>query len=144
MTQPARVIYLPPGVVAGAPAAQQVAAGGVPFDRSFFQQVLPAAVAAFCQQVDCNAPLVEILTVDGARHYVKGIAGVADLWVALHTAAEDHERAVEAFIPYQTIFRVEIHPCGDEKRHLGFITTPAPSAEEETGGPVARNRARRG
>lgn len=125
MTQPARVIYLPPGVVPGPPPqpAQppQVIPSGVPFDRTFWEQVLPGSIASFSQQTACNQPLVEVLTIDGATHYVKGVSGVSDSWVALHTQQEDTDLAVEMFVPYQTIFRVSIHPCEEHNRRLGFI-----------------------
>lgn len=127
MTQPSRVIYLPPGVVPP-PAAQavpQIVPGsGIPFDRTFFEQVLPPAIAGFCSQVKCDVPVVELTTVDGMTHYIVGISGVADQWVALSTTRPDHPHPVQLFLPYQTIFRVEIHPEPDERRaHLGFITT---------------------
>lgn len=128
LTQPSRVIYLPPGVMpAGAqPSPTPASVPGIPFDRGFFQQVLPAAVDSFCKQAPCGTPVVEVLTVDGLTHYVKGISGVADSWVALHTSRPEHTHPVEVFLPYQTIFRVEIHGDADERRgHLGFIdTTP--------------------
>ncbi len=126
MGMPSRVIYLPPGVTpppSMSPQVQQVAPNGIPFDRAFFQQFLPQAIASFRSQVTCDTPVVELLTVDGTTHYVRGIAGVSDSWVALHTTTEDHGHPVQAFIPYQTIFRVELHPCGDARRPLGFITT---------------------
>ncbi len=130
MTQPQRVIYLPPGVVPppstaapSAPAPVPPAGGGIPFDRTFFEQVLPPSIAGFCSQVKCKVPVVELITVDGAKHYVNGISGVADSWVALQTASPDHDHPTQVFIPYQTIFRVEIHPEEDAKRQrLGFVT----------------------
>lgn len=127
MTQPQRVIYLPPGVVptqpVGAPA--QPLPSGIPFDRKFFEETLPAAIKSFCNQVECPVPLVELLTVDGATHYVNGISGVSDLWVALHTASVNHEHPTQIFVPYGTIFRIEIHPEHDEgKARLGFLTAP--------------------
>ena len=130
MTQPQRVIYLPPGVVPGPVAPQQPAAPQqqmpvlVPFDKAFFEQVLPGAVGAFSGQVECDQPLVQLLTVDGAVHYVKGLAGVSDAWVALHTQQPDTDLAVEVFVPYQTVFRVSIHPCEDHNRQLGFVLRP--------------------
>ncbi|MFN0146191.1 MAG: hypothetical protein ACKVT1_06755 [Dehalococcoidia bacterium] len=129
MTQPSRVIYLPPGVVAGpatAPAQPHAPVpSGVPFDRTFFEQVLPQSIGAFCSQVECESPLVEVLTADGATHIVKGISGVSDAWVALHTVDPEHESAIQVFIPYQTIFRVAVHPSDDRRRHLGFFVEPA-------------------
>jgi hypothetical protein len=111
---------MPPG-----PAAAEVPVAGAPFDRAFFQQVLPQAIQSFCTQTKCEAPLVEVLTVDGTTHYVNGISGVSDTWVALHTASRDHEHPVQVFIPYQTIFRVAVHPEREgEQRHLGFYLNP--------------------
>ncbi|MGE0598521.1 MAG: hypothetical protein AB7J35_01680 [Dehalococcoidia bacterium] len=123
--QPSRVIYLPPGVVPPQPVQQSpaIVPSGIPFDRAFFEQIIPPAVAGFCKQVGCNVPVLELMTVDGVTHYVNGISGVADQWVALQTSLPDHPHPVQTFIPYQTIFRVEIHPEADERRaHLGFIT----------------------
>jgi hypothetical protein len=95
---------------------------GIPFDRSFFEKVLPESAKAFCAQAGCESAIVELLTVDGQTHYINGISGVADSWVALHTAHADHDHPVQVFIPYQTIFRVEIHPAEDHTRHrLGFV-----------------------
>ena len=124
MGMPSRVIYLPPGVnpPAVAPQVQQVMPTGVPFDRVFFEQFLPQAIAAFCNQVTCDTPVVELLTIDGATHFVRGIAGVSDAWVALHTRAEEHGHVVQTFLPYQSIFRVELHPCDDTRRPIGFVT----------------------
>lgn len=127
MSQPPRVIYLPPGVSAAPPAVPAGSGGGAPFDRTFFERVLPPSIAAFCQQIDCDVPVVELTTVDGARHYVNGISGVADSWVALHTSSPEEDHPAQVFIPYQTIYRVEIHPERDARRqHLGFVTTQAP------------------
>ncbi len=123
--QPSRVIYLPPGVAApqAGPPQPTIVSNGVPFDRAFFEHVIPPAVASFCKQVGCNVPVLELMTVDGVTHYVNGISGVADQWVALQTSLPDHPHPVQTFIPYQTIFRVEIHPEADERRaHLGFVT----------------------
>lgn len=121
--QPSRVIYLPPGVVPPVPAGV-VPTSGIPFDRTFFEGILPQAISSFCQQANCKAPVVELLTVDGSTHYVNGIAGVADQWVALQTSLPDHPHPIQIFVPFQTIFRVEIHPEGDERRaHLGFVTS---------------------
>ncbi|WBL35788.1 hypothetical protein O0235_13600 [Tepidiforma flava] len=138
MTQPSRLIYLPPGVAA-VPAAP-VTNNGAPFDRNFFENVLPPAIAAFCSQVNCEVPVVELTTIDGVRHYVNGISGVSDQWVALQTSSPDHEHPTQVFIPYQTIFRVEIHPEHDARRHrLGFLTDAAPPARRQAG---QRGRAR--
>jgi hypothetical protein len=125
MTQPSRVIYLPPGVVApqGPSSPSIPITPGIPFDRTFFEHILPPAIQGFCAQVECKVPIVEVLTVDGVTHYVIGISGVSDAWVALHTSRPDHPHPIQMFVPYQTIFRVEVHPEGDEKRrHLGFVT----------------------
>ncbi|MEO8541504.1 MAG: hypothetical protein ABI577_17305 [bacterium] len=133
MTQPSRTIYLPPGVVAPqGPSSPPIAPSpGIPFDKFFFQSLLPQAINAFCAQANCTVPIVEVLTVDGITHYVNGISGVSDQWVALHVTKEDHGHPIQMFVPYQTIFRVEIHPeMDEERRHLGFVTTTAvpPSA----------------
>lgn len=123
MTRPSSVIYLPPGVVPPqAVAAPQSVGTGIPFDRQFFERVLGGAVKSFCEQAECGSPIVELLTLDGTRHYVRGISGATDAWVALHTQSEEHEHPIQVFIPYATIFRVEIHPEDDLKqRRLGFI-----------------------
>lgn len=120
------VIYLPPGVAAPSPSPAQAAAvpSGIPFDRNFFQTILPQAVGAFCSQTDCQIPRVELLTVDGTTHYVSGIIGVHDTWVALQIAKEEHRHPIQVFIPYNTIFRVEVHPESERRRHIGFITEP--------------------
>lgn len=143
MTQPSRVIYLPPGVVSPPAAPQSVPNNGIPFDRVFFEQVLPPAIAGFCSQVQCDVPVVELTTVDGMTHYIVGISGVADQWVALSTSRPDHPHPVQMFVPYQTIFRVEIHPEPDERRaHLGFITSQArvPEVIPAVAPPVAKAR----
>ena len=119
-----RVIFLPPGVMpAPQPAAPQAAPpSGLPFDRQFFEHVLPGSIAAFCQQVGCDTPVVEMLTVDGFIHYVRGVSGLSDAWVALHTRVDHHEHDVQVFVPYATIFRVSIHPAEDERRgSMGFL-----------------------
>lgn len=123
MTQPSRVIYLPPGVAAG-PASQPAGSpgpSGIPFDRSFFEHVLPGSIAGFSQQVACKQPIVRLLTVDGMTHFIKGVAGVGDSWVALHTQAEEPDLTAEVFVPYTTVFRLAIHPCEEHNRKLGFI-----------------------
>ncbi len=138
MSQQPRVIYLPPGVAA-VPPAPPSAGNNVPFDRSFFENVLPPAISSFCSQVNCEVPVVELTTIDGVTHYVNGISGVADRWVALQTASPDHDHPTQVFIPYQTIFRVEIHPEHDQRRHrLGFITTPPPPARRSRSGASRR------
>lgn len=126
MTQPQRVIYLPPGMVPGPVPSSPMSSSGIPFDRAFFERVLPQSIQGFCQQTDCPTPVVELVTVDGATHYVNAISGVADNWVALQTSAEHHQRPVQVFLPYNTIFRVEIHPEPDNGRgHLGFMLASA-------------------
>lgn len=116
------VLYLPPGVVV--PAAPVPSPNAPPFDRAFFERLLPEAVRAFCEQARCEEPVVEVLTVDGDRHYVRGVSGVTDQWVALHTASPDHEHPIQVFVPYGTIYRVEIHPEMGERRRLGFLQGP--------------------
>jgi hypothetical protein len=122
MTQPSRVLYLPPGVAPpGAPQAA-IPQSHVPFDRTFFEGVLHEAIKGFCSQVQCTLPVVEVLTVDGMTHYVNGISGVTDQWVALSTMRRDHPHPVQVFLPYTTIFRVEIHPEPDGgSGQLGFV-----------------------
>jgi hypothetical protein len=149
MTQPSRVIYLPPGMAPGPVMASGPQGAGLPFDRRFFETILPQAISAFCAQADCNAPVVEVLTMDGVTHYVKNIAGVADPWVALQTTLPDHEHAVQVFVPYTTIFRVGIHAGADERRRrLGFdldsARVPVPAmAAPEVPAPAAAARTKR-
>jgi hypothetical protein len=129
MTQPRNVIYLPPGVVPPEPASSLQPEARAPFDRQFFEAMLPQAVASFCKQVECDAPRVEVYTTDGTVHYVNAISGVTDTWVALYASREEHKDALELFLPYQTVYRVEIHPESDEnRRHLGFV---APLAAQQ-------------
>ncbi len=130
MAQTPPVLYLPPGVVPPPGSPREPAGPGAPFDRSFFESVLPQAVGAFCTQVKCEMPVVELRTVDGATHFVTGISGVSDLWVALHTSSVDHDHPVQVFLPYQTIFRVEIHPESDSRRGIGFHAAPTPPPAE--------------
>ena len=85
MTQGQNVIYLPPGVVTPQSASGPPTTAGVPFDKAFFQNMLPTAIKHFCEQADCDSPIVELLTTDGTRHFVKGISGVADQWVAVNS-----------------------------------------------------------
>ena len=127
MAQPQQnLIYLPPGVMPPSQQMQAPVASGIPFDRPFFEQMLPQAIAVFSAQMPCDHPIVELLTVDGTTHYVNGVSGIADAWVALLTQQKDHEGLVQVFVPYQTIFRVEVHPCSDESpRRLGFELNPA-------------------
>jgi hypothetical protein len=128
------VIYLPPGVT---PPPTQMSAQaavpvqtGIPFDRNFFEAILPQAIQSFCTQAHCDIPRVELLTVDGAKHFVNGISGVSDAWVALTVSEEAHPHAIQVFIPYQTIFRVEVHPEAEPERgHLGFALSEV--AEEK-------------
>lgn len=122
MTQPRNVIYLPPGVVPAQSTPPHPVGEHSPFDRQFFETLLPQAIASFCKQAGCDSPRVEVYTTDGAMHYVNGISGVADDWVALYASRDEHPRALELFLPYQVIYRVEIHPESDEsRRHLGFV-----------------------
>lgn len=125
--QQQNLIYLPPGVM---PPVQQLPAPpiatGIPFDKAFFAELLPQAVANFCAQVTCDHPIMELMTVDGTTHFINGVSGVADTWVALHTSRKEHDHPIQVFIPYQTIFRVELHPCsGDRENRLGFNLHPA-------------------
>lgn len=130
MSQPSNVIYLPPGVMPPQPTQQMQTNPAIPFDRNFFQNILPGSVASFCEQLKCDSPIVELRTMDGARHYLKGISGVTDTWVALHTQSEEHDHAVQVFLPFASIFRVEIHPEEDASRkRLGFILPP-PDGEQ--------------
>ena len=130
MSQPSRTIFLPPGVTAPAPAHAPMSLG-VPFDRQFFEQVLPGAIAGFCSQVECTTPVVELMTTDGTSHFVNGISGVSDQWVALQTSLPDHHHVAQVFIAYQTIFRVEVHPETDERRrHLGFDLSDEPKVAQ--------------
>ncbi|MGK2966264.1 MAG: hypothetical protein ACSLFM_11765 [Tepidiformaceae bacterium] len=119
------VIYLPPGVMP-TPSVQQPQPGagpsGIPFDRMFFEHVLAPSVEAFCAQTACDNPVVEVLTVDGQTHFVTGVSGISDSWVALHTADRDHTDPAQIFVPYQTIFRIEIRPHSESRdRRLGFL-----------------------
>ncbi|MEX0784583.1 MAG: hypothetical protein WD557_18265 [Dehalococcoidia bacterium] len=149
---PSSVIYLPPGVIPQAGPPPGLQPSGIPFDRAFFERLLPQAVQSFCSQVKCDLPVVEVYTLDGTRHFVNAISGVTDTFVALQTSVEDHDHTVQAFIPYQTIYRVEIHPEGDSNRgRLGFAldakTPPAiqAAAEPDTERPAAsKARKRRG
>jgi hypothetical protein len=141
MTMPQNVIYLPPGVVPPAQAGAVPVPSNIPFDRTFFEAMLPQAIKAYCEQVHCTSPQVQVATLDGSVHHVVGISGVTDGWVAVHATREDHAHAMEIFLPYQTIYRVEIHPEADaDHRHLGFslpldgqptpaVQPPAPAVE---------------
>jgi hypothetical protein len=145
MSHPSSLIYLPPGVVPPAAAAPPVMAG-IPFNRQFFESVLPQSVGAFCSQVECDSPRVELYTGDGTTHFVNAVSGVTDLWVALQTAREEHRHPIEVFLPYQTIYRVEIHPESDEKRqHLGFKVPadapPPPAVQAAAATPAVRAKA---
>ena len=124
MTQPANLIYLPPGVMPPPSSQPQPPTPAIPFDRHFFEAVLPGSVDAFCHQTKCDSPIVELFTIDGTRHFLKGVSGVSDSWVALHTHSEEHDHAIQVFLPFQTIYRVEIHPEEDARqRRLGFIAS---------------------
>ena len=85
---------------------------------------------AYCSQVACSMPLVELRTVDGATHYIRAISAVSDQWVALHVQEQHEERPVQVFIPYPTILRVEVHPePGPEMRGMGFLPMAAAPAQ---------------
>jgi hypothetical protein len=121
---------------------------GIPFDRAFFERLLPQAVQSFCSQTTCPLPVVEVLTMDGSRHFVNAVSGVTDTFVALQTSLEDHDHVVQAFIPYQTIYRVEIHPeADDNRRRLGFAldakTPPAIQEAADGNRPAATKGGRR-
>jgi hypothetical protein len=122
--QPSRVIYLPPGVVAPqGPSSPAVPANpGIPFDKAFFQQILPAAVDGFCQQVGCNVPILEVLTVDGMTHYVNGIIGVADQWLRSRSQAGPRARD-QMFVPYRRYSAWSSSRAGRRRRHLGFAAS---------------------
>ena len=125
MTMPVsrNIIYLPPGVLPPAQVGTPVVApSGIPFDRQFFETILPQAIKAYCEQSNCTSPQVQVATIDGALHHIVGISGVTDSWVAVQASREDHPHVMEIFLPYQTIYRIEIHPEGDEGHgHLGFV-----------------------
>lgn len=137
------VLYLPPGVVPPTPSPIPAAIpSGAPFDRTFFEKILPQAIGAFCAQTDCQIPRVELLTVDGSSHYVTGIIAVTDIWVSLQVAKEEHDHPIQMFIPYQTIYRVEVHPESERRKHIGFIrqseaeVIPAPRHRRVTKAPA--------
>ena len=122
-------LVLPPGV---APPSRPPAVSGPAFDREFFQQVLPAAVKAYCDQVSCTVPMVELHTADGSRFFVRGISAVTDAWVALHTHDESTDDPIQVFVPYATILRVEVHSdLNPEQRRLGFLTGDGDDDDEE-------------
>ena len=115
-------LILPAGVVPPVQSAPQ-SLQHAPFDRKFFESVLPSAIQSYCAQVSCTMPLVRLYTVDGSRHYIRAISAVSDSWVALHTQEELNEQPIQVFIPYLTIVRVEIHPdISPDLRHFGFLT----------------------
>ena len=125
-------LILPPGAV---PTAPTPTPSGPPFDRDFFESVLPSAIQSYCSQVSCTMPLVQLFTADGARHYIRAISGVTDQWVALHTQEELNEQPVQVFIPYATVIRVEIHPdLSPDLRRFGFLTEEAPSTDQLSAG----------
>lgn len=131
-------LVLPPGVMP--PARPAPPPSGAPFDRNFFEAVLPAAIHSYCSQVACTIPLVQLYTSDGARHYIRAISAVADAWVALHTQEEQNEQPVQVFIPYPAIMRVEIHPdLSPDLRRFGFLTAASqPTPAELPAGPTER------
>ncbi len=129
MTDPAPLV-LPPAVLP--PERPAPPPSGAPFDRRFFESVLPGAVRAYCTQVACTIPLVQLFTSDGARHYIRAISAVSDSWVALHTQAERNEQPIQVFIPYPAIMRVEIHPdLSPELRRFGFLTASSELSPHE-------------
>ena len=128
-------LILPPGAVPTTPASSP---SGPPFDRNFFESVLPNAIQSYCSQVSCTMPLVQLFTADGARHYIRAISGVSDQWVALHTQEEANEEPVQVFIPYVTVIRVEIHPdLSPDLRRFGFLTDSTPPTEQIAAGDAA-------
>jgi hypothetical protein len=136
MTMPQNVIYLPPGVMPPAPNGAAAQAANIPFNRQFFEAMLPQAIKSYCEQVHCTSPQVQVATLDGSLHHVVGISGVTDGWVAVHATREDHDHSMEVFLPYQTIYRVEIHPEADAAHnHLGFSLpldgSPTPAVQLE-------------
>ena len=94
-----------------------------------------------------------VYTVDGVTHYVRGVSGLSDTWVALHTRVDHHDHDVQVFVPYVTIFRVSIHPAEDERRgSMGFLADLASrneraahesAAAKEIEAPAARAKAPR-
>lgn len=140
------MIYLPPGVIPAAGNSANAAPTGIPFDRAFFEKLLPQAVQVFCNSTECNVPRVELFTIDGSTHYVTGVSGVTDSFVALQTAREDHDHPMQVFIPYQSIFRVEIHPESDhDRRKLGFnLDAKAPPAIQAAASPPPTGRKGKG
>ena len=121
-------LILPPGAV---PPESPAPASGPPFDRNFFEAVLPSAIQSYCTQVACTMPLVQVFTADGARHYIRAISGVTDRWVALHTQEEVNEQPVQVFIPYVTMIRIEIHPdLSPDLRRFGFLTDDTEPSDE--------------
>jgi hypothetical protein len=115
-------IVLPAGVVLPPPPAVAPMPEGPPFDRVFFERYLSEVAAAFCERAGCDSVIVELLTTDGATHLVRGISAIHDQWVALQTVSRERRYPVDAFIPYQTIFRVELHPrLARQPRRLGFV-----------------------
>jgi hypothetical protein len=122
---PATGLVLPPGVILPPPTPSP-AQEGPPFNRAFFEQFLPQVAAAFCERAGCDSVIVELLTTDGATHLVRGISAIHDQWVALQIVSRERRYPVDAFIPYQTIFRVEIHPrLARQPRRLGFVDLEA-------------------
>ncbi len=122
-------LILPAGVVPP-PATLPPSPAGPPFDRAFFESILPEVAVAFCERAQCDSVIVELLTADGTTHLVRGISALHDQWVALQVASTKHQHEVDVFIPYQTIYRIEIHPrLARQPRRLGFrVHSPEQSA----------------
>ena len=118
---PGTALVLPPGVILPPPNPIPPP-DGPPFGREFFERFLPQVAAAFCERAPCDSVIVELLTTDGATHLVRGISAIHDQWVALQLVSKERRHPVDAFIPYQTIFRIEIHPrLARQPRRLGFV-----------------------
>lgn len=119
------LLVLPPGVLLPPPpppAGPQP--GSPPFNRDFFERILPEVAAAFCERAACDSVIVELITTDGATHLVKGISALSEQWVALQLASTEYDHEIDSFIPYQAIYRLELHPrLAREPRRLGYLGT---------------------
>lgn len=115
------VLYLPPGA-SRSPQPAPDGGANTPFNRAFFEEILPVAVAAFVEQAKTRGAVVELTTVDGVTHVVRGISGFHDAWIALHVTKAGHPHPIQAFIPYGTVLRVEVHPHSDDHpTRMGFV-----------------------